>query len=187
MKEKLNPNESFPEYLKRKKGKPIDSKVKADAEREMVIEKAGEELKLGEKGGYAIGGKPYEKIKLEGNLGVSLSEADLTIEKLEEEIRNLAVAKELVGSLFMELVTEDVGMTTQITLIDLENRRLKLPKGKQKKILKETRQLVDILASYDFNCDAPLLYLLGKIKEKYDKKRIILDTLISYRNREESK
>ena len=169
MGERFNPNETFPEYLKRKKGQPISPEVKADAEREIVIEEAG------------------EKIKLEGNLGVSLSEADLTIEKLEEEIRNLAVAKELVGSLFMELVTEDLGMTTQITLIDLENRRLKLPKGKQKKILKETKQLVNILASYDFNCNAPLLYLLGKIKEKYDKKRIILDTLISYRNREESK
>ena len=169
MGERFNPNETFPEYLKRKKGQPISPEVKADAEREIVIEEAG------------------EKIKLEGNLGVSLSEADLTIEKLEEEIRNLAVAKELVGSLFMELVTEDLGMTTQITLIDLENRRLELPKGKQKKILKETKQLVNILASYDFNCDAPLLYLLGKIKEKYDKKRIILDTLISYRNREESK
>lgn len=185
MEEKFNPNESFPEYLKRKEGQPISPKVKADAEKEIEIAEAGEELKLGEKGGYTISGKSSKKTKLEGNLGVSLSEADLTIEKLEDEIRNLAVAKELVGSLFMELVTEDLGMTTQITLIDLENRRLKLPKGKQKKIQKETKQLVDILASYDFNCNAPLLYLLGKIKEKYDKKRIILDVL--YQNREESK
>ncbi|MDP3741385.1 MAG: hypothetical protein Q8R08_03620 [bacterium] len=161
MLEDYDAREAFLQYLEENKDKPIDPRA----------EKAGKrELELGAKGGFAVyGDEPDKKKKFAGAPEGELYKTDMTESELRQAVAELDQAKQVFVKHLDAQDLEDFRRARKLTLLELEENRLKLPA--------DIVEAIHTLAKYDFEGEITLFNLPEAIDDQQRKYTRIADHL----------
>ena len=149
-------------------GVPVGPEFAVEMEKEMEWGMREEGLTFGGKTEYdPAGGELHKETKFKNEPEGDLYETGLTIEELEQEITDLAVARKTL-ILFLEKPTDkNLKITEKTILADLENNPMALSE-------EMWENFVVVMMKYDFDDDVLLSDLVREIEKRIAKEGRIL-------------